>query len=52
MNSATIKYNKIIGSSFDGKFQGSITTVQEDIVAMIAQNIKNYKPPPSKIEHD
>jgi len=52
MNSATIKYNKIIGSSFDGNFQGSITTVQEDIVAMMVQNIKKRNPPPSKIEDD
>jgi hypothetical protein len=33
MNTAVIKYNKIAGSADNG-FQGSATTVQEDIVAM------------------
>ena len=35
MYPATIKNNKIIGAI--GKFQGSATTIQEYIVAMIAQ---------------
>ena len=35
MNTATVKFNKIIGKA--GKFQGSVTTVQEDIVAMFAK---------------
>jgi len=35
MNAAVMKYNKIICEK--GKFAGSITTVQEDIVAMVAK---------------
>ena len=34
MNTATIKYNKIAGSYPSGKFPGSFTTLQEDIVAI------------------
>jgi len=33
MNMATMKYNTSIG--VNGKFQGSITTVQEDITTLI-----------------
>ena len=36
MNTATVKFVKIIGKA--GKFQGSVTTVQEDIVAMFAKH--------------
>ena len=41
MNSAVLKYNQIMGR--DGDFGGSITTVQDDIVAMIAKNGNNHK---------
>ena len=45
MNTATIKYNKIAGSYPSGKFPGSSTTVQEDIVAMISlKNKRKYVP--------
>ena len=38
MNAAVMKYNKIICEM--GKFTGSMTTVQEDIVAMVAKQTK------------
>jgi len=41
MNKAVIKYNKIVCVS--GNFSGSITTVQEDIIAMIATKQKTNK---------
>ena len=41
MNSVVLKYNQIMGR--DGDFGGSITTVQDDIVAMIAKNGNNHK---------
>lgn len=46
MNKAVIKYNKIVCVS--GQFSGSITTVQEDIISMIATKQKQPKrtPPP------
>jgi hypothetical protein len=46
MNSATLKYNKITASK--GGFQGSVSTVQEDIVAMAsAAAIKRKISPPA-----
>ena len=42
MNQAIIKYNKIDGISEDG-FKGSSTTLQEDIVAMMATNSSKRK---------
>ena len=39
MNAAVLKYNQIAGKH-DGKFPGSSTTLQEDIVAMLAQKRK------------
>ena len=41
MNAAVMKYNKIICDK--GKFSGSITSVQEDIVAMIAKSTKRKR---------
>lgn len=41
MNKAVIKYNNIVCVS--GQFSGSITTVQEDIIAMIANKQKQIK---------
>ena len=41
MNQATVKYNKIVAK--EGKFEGSTTTVQEDIVAMFSQGSKKRK---------
>ena len=41
MNTATIKYNKIIGK--DGKFSGSMTCVQDDIVSIFAIRSKKRK---------
>ena len=45
MNLADIQYKQIV-SSGDGQFRGSLTTVTEDIVAMMA-NSRKQKPPPS-----
>ena len=42
MNQAVIKYNKIDGISEDG-FKGSSTTLQEDIVAMMATSSKRKR---------
>ena len=42
MNQAIIKYNKIDGNS-EGGFKGSSTTLQEDIVAMIATTSKRKR---------
>ena len=44
MNSAVIKYNKI-AASHEG-FKGSVHTVQEDIIALLAtkQKVKPYHP--------
>ena len=39
MNAAVLKYNQIAGKH-DGKFPGSSTTLQEDIVAMLANKRK------------
>ena len=39
MNQAIIKYNKIVGK--EGKFEGSVMTIQEDIVAMLVNTTKN-----------
>ena len=39
MNSAVLKFNKVISES-NGTFQGSTTTLQEDIVAMMANKRK------------
>lgn len=51
MNSAVLKYTNIAGTH-DGKFQGSSTTVQEDIVAMVSAGVIKRKraptPEPSK----
>jgi hypothetical protein len=49
MNSATLKYNKIITSSVVGGFKGSVSTIQEDIVAMVAGAgaAKRKRTPPS-----
>jgi hypothetical protein len=44
MNSAVIKYNKVSGSN-DGSFSGAATTLQEDIVAMVAA-VKHKAPTP------
>ena len=51
MNSAVVKYNKIIGK--EGQFKGSVTSVHEDIVAMITKKARmstkrktNEDPPP------
>ena len=41
MNSAVLKYNQIMGRDCD--FGGLITTVQDNIVAMIAKNGNNHK---------
>ena len=38
MNSAVIKYNKI--SSTPDRFKGSVHTVQEDIIALVAAKVK------------
>jgi len=43
MNSAVIKYNKIIGDNSQGNFGGAITTIQEDIVAMMSVNTTKRK---------
>jgi len=43
MNSAVIKYNKIIGEDSQGNFGGAITTIQEDIVAMMAVKTNKRK---------
>ena len=59
MNSAVLKYNKIINKY--GGFKGSITTVQDDIVAMMTQaklkkpkpeNERKPKPETDKLEGD
>ena len=50
MNPITIKYNKIVGVS--GQFSGSITTVQEDIISMIATKQKQLKRKPSPDDAD
>ena len=50
MNKAVIKYNKIV--CVCGKFSGSITTVQEDIIAMIATKQKQLKQNPSSNDSD
>ena len=42
MNTASIKYNKIIGK--DGMFSGSMTGVQDDIVAMFASKPRKERP--------
>ena len=39
MNSAIVKYNKIVGK--EGQFKGSITSVHEDIVAMVTRSAKD-----------
>ena len=44
MNLADIQYKQIV-SSGDGQFKGSITTVTEDIVAMMATSRKRKSPP-------
>ena len=49
MNSATIKYNKVIATS-GGTFKGSIHTVQEDIVALLSTKSK-FKPNKRKREN-
>jgi hypothetical protein len=49
MNSAVIKYNKISGSN-DGSFSGAATTLQEDIVAMVAA-VKRKAPTPPAAAH-
>ena len=41
MNEAVIKYNKIIAEK--GKFEGSNTTIQEDIIAMFSKHAKGIK---------
>ena len=41
MNSAMIKYNKIDGGT--GTFKGSVSTVQEDIIALLADKHKTIK---------
>jgi len=43
MNSAVIKYNKIIGNDSQGNFGGTVTTIQEDIAAMMAVNATKRK---------
>ena len=40
MNSATIKYNKVSATS-GGKFNGSIHTVQEDVIALLSTKSKS-----------
>jgi len=40
VNSAVIKYNKIIGDDSEGNFGGAFTTVQEDIVSMMVVSTK------------
>lgn len=50
MNKAVIKYNKIVCVS--GQFSGSITTVQEDIISMIATKQKQLKRKPSSDDAD
>jgi len=42
MNQAVMKYNKIV-SAQGGKFNGSSTTIQEDIVAMVSDTVKKAK---------
>jgi hypothetical protein len=49
MNSVVIKYNKISGSN-DGVFSGAATTLQEDIVAMVAA-VKRKAPTPPAAAH-
>jgi hypothetical protein len=49
MNSAVIKYNKSSGSN-DGSFSGAATTLQEDIVAMVAA-VKHRAPIPPAAAH-
>jgi hypothetical protein len=44
MNSAALKFNKI--TSTKGGFQGSVTTVQEDIVALVSNSAIKRKPTP------
>jgi len=43
MNSAVIKNNKIIGDNSQRNFGGAITTIQEDIVVMMAINTTKRK---------
>ena len=38
MNSATMKYNKIITK--EGTFKGSVHTIQDDIVALFTEKLK------------
>jgi hypothetical protein len=44
LNSAILKYNKI--NSTEGGFQGSVTTIQEDIVAMVGDAAKRKRANP------
>ena len=43
VNLATIKFNKVVG--INGVFKGSDINVQDNIFAMLAQNIKKLKYP-------
>ena len=51
MNSAVLKFNKII-SETGGTFQGSTSTLQEDIVAMLASKRKPASKPDSDASED
>ena len=50
MNSAVLKYNQI--TSKDGKFVGSLSTVQEDIITMIATQSKSISKSKSNDQQD
>jgi hypothetical protein len=45
MNSAVIKFNNISGST-EGGFEGTATTIQEDIVAMVSAVKRKHDPTP------
>ena len=50
-NQAVIKYNKIDGSTPEG-FKGSSTTIQEDIIAMMAPKAKRKRTTTSEKQKD
>ena len=51
MNQAVIKYNKIDGNTPEG-FKGSSTTIQEDIIAMMAPTAKRKRTTTSEKQKD